>query len=53
MKKELTRAQLEDLHSVLRRAAERAERNNETKLAEKLASEVLAIAIELELADHA
>lgn len=52
-RKPLTRAQLEDLHSVLRRAAERAERNNEAKLAERLASEVLAIAIELELADHA
>lgn len=45
--KELTRAQLEDLHSVLRRAAERAERNGMIRHAEKLAKEVAAIAEEL------
>lgn len=50
MKKELSRQELEHLHSVLRRAAERAERNKDEALAKKLASEVLALAIELELA---
>lgn len=45
--KDLNRAELQDFHSVLRRAAERAERNNDKRLAEKLASEVLAVAIEL------
>jgi hypothetical protein len=50
MKNDLSRRDLEDLHSVLRRAAERAERNNEKRLAERLASEVLVVAIELVLA---
>jgi hypothetical protein len=43
----LTKSELEDLHSVLRRAAERAERNNERAHAEKLAQEVAALAEEL------
>lgn len=43
----MTKRELEDFHSVLRRAAERAERNNDTRLAEKLAEEVLVLAIEL------
>jgi hypothetical protein len=46
MKKDLTRRELEALHSVLRRAAERAERNKDRD-AEKLALEVAAIADEL------
>lgn len=46
-RKELTRSELEDFHSVLRRAAERAERNNLIEHAEKLAREVAAIAEEL------
>lgn len=45
--KPLTKAELEGLHSVLRRAAERAERNNEHAHAEKLAQEVAALAEEL------
>lgn len=48
MKDDLDRRQLEDLHSVLRRAAERAERNKEEALAERLAQEVVAIEAELE-----
>lgn len=48
--KDLKRADLLDLHSVLRRSLERAERNKDEALANKLASEVLALAIELELA---
>lgn len=47
MKQPLNRRELEDLHSVLRRAAERAERNNHAD-AEKLAREVAAIADEIE-----
>jgi len=43
----LTKSELEDLHSVLRRAAERAEANNDKKHAEKLAQEVAALAEEL------
>lgn len=46
MKNELSRAELEQLHSVLRRAAERAERNK-ARDAERLAVEVAAIAEEL------
>lgn len=49
-RKPLPRAELEHLHSVLRRAAERAERNNRTRDAEKLAREVLEISLELERA---
>jgi len=45
--KPLSRAELEALHSVLRRAAERAERNNMIRHAEKLAKEVAEIAEEL------
>lgn len=45
--KDLTKSELEDLHAVMRRACERAERNNEAILAQKLAEEVLALAIEL------
>lgn len=45
--KPLTRAELEDLHSVLRRAAERAERNRQFDHADKLAAEVARIAAEL------
>jgi hypothetical protein len=47
VKQPLSRLELEDLHSVLRRAAERAERNNMIRHAEKLAREVAAIADEL------
>jgi hypothetical protein len=47
MKKQMSRSELEDLHSVLRRAAERAERNNENRLAEKLTEEVMVLAQEL------
>lgn len=47
MKSDLTRSELEDLHSVLRRAAERAERNKDGRLAQKLAEEVLVLAVEL------
>lgn len=43
----LPRADLMDLHSVLRRAAERAERNRDTELAEKLAREIAALDYEL------
>jgi hypothetical protein len=45
----LSRRELEDLHSVMRRAAERAERNDDAA-AEKLAREVAEIAAELERA---
>lgn len=45
--KPLTKTELEGLHSVLRRAAERAERANETAHAEKLAREVADLAEEL------
>lgn len=37
MNKDLTKSELESLHSVLRRAAERAKRNRNTRLAIKLA----------------
>lgn len=47
MKKQLSRAELEDLHSVLRRAAERAERNREIRLAAKLTQEVAEIAAQI------
>lgn len=46
VKRPLSRTELEALHSVLRRAAERAERNKDRD-AEKLAIEVAAIADEL------
>jgi len=49
-KKPLTKSELDDLHSVLRRAAERAERNKQFEHAEKLAREVAALAEEL--AEH-
>ena len=51
MRKSLSRAELEHLHSVLRRAAERAERNNMIRHAEKLAKEVAEIAEELRTAE--
>jgi len=47
MRKPLSKAELEQLHSVLRRAVERAERNNMIRHAEKLAREVAEIAEEL------
>lgn len=47
MKKPLTRSELEALHSVLRRAAERAERNKDTEHAEKLAREIADLSNEL------
>ena len=47
MRKPLSKDQLEALHSVLRRAAERAERNNMIRHAEKLAKEVAELAEEL------
>jgi hypothetical protein len=43
----LKRAELLDLHSVLRRALERAERQQATEHAEKLAREIAALNIEL------
>lgn len=46
VKQQLGRRELEDLHSVLRRAAERAERNKDADAA-KLAREVADIANEL------
>lgn len=49
MRKELSRSELEQLHSVLRRAAERAERARDTRLAEKLAWELAAIDYEMRL----
>ena len=47
MKKPLTRDELQDLHSVLRRAAERAERRKAFDEADRLAKEVAEIAEEL------
>lgn len=47
MKKSLSRADLEDLHSVLRRAHERAERRKAFDEAERLAQAVAEIAEEL------
>ena len=47
MRKPLSRAELEDLHSVLRRACERAERNNMIRHAERLAQAVAELAEEL------
>lgn len=44
---DLSRAEKEHLHSVLRRAAERAERNRDERLAAKLAEEVAVLAHEL------
>ena len=49
MRKELSRDELERLHSVLRRAAERAERARDAQLAEKLARELAAIDYEMRL----
>lgn len=46
-RKPLSRSELEDLHSVMRRAAERAERNRSFKEADRLAQEVAALADEL------
>lgn len=43
----LSKRELEDLHAILRRAAERAERNRRTADAEKLALEVARIDMEL------
>jgi hypothetical protein len=48
MRKELSRRELEDLHSVLRRAAERAERNKDIRHAEQLAREIAALNDELQ-----
>lgn len=48
MRKELSKEELEGLHSVLRRAAERAERNNEKKLAKRLEEELAVLEHELE-----
>ena len=45
--KPLTKSELEDLHSVLRRAAERAERNNQIRHAQRLSEELAALAEEL------
>jgi hypothetical protein len=45
--KPLTASELEALHSVLRRAAERAERNRDTRLAMKLAVELAVIEYEM------
>jgi len=47
VRKPLSKAELEDLHSVLRRAAERAERNGMIRHAERLAKEVAELAEEL------
>lgn len=43
----LSKSELEAFHSVLRRAAERAERNNDERHAEKLAAEVAELAREI------
>lgn len=43
----LSRPELESLHSVLRRSAERAERNKEFELARKLAEELAVIDFEM------
>lgn len=43
----LSRAELQDLHSVLRRAAERAERNKAFEHAAKLAEEIARLDDEL------
>lgn len=43
----LSRAELLDLHSVLRRAAERAERNRDFETARKLAEELAKLDDEL------
>lgn len=43
----LSKPELEQLHSVLRRAAERAERNNDRKLVEKLNEELAVIDFEM------
>jgi hypothetical protein len=42
-RQKLSRVELEALHSVLRRAAERAERNREFELAKKLAEELAVL----------
>lgn len=46
-RKPLTTAELQELHSVLRRAAERAERNNRLRDAAQLARAVKEIDVEL------
>lgn len=51
MRKPLSRAELEQFHSVLRRACERAERNNMIRHAEKLAKELAELAEELRAAE--
>lgn len=45
----LSKPELEQLHAVLRRACERAERNRDTELARKLAEELAAIDYEMRL----
>lgn len=47
MTQHLKRAELIDLHSVLRRALERAQRQQATEHAEKLAREIAALDLEL------
>ena len=47
MEPQLSKSELEQLHSVLRRAAERAERNKDRRLADNLAEEVRVLAEEL------
>ena len=47
----LSRPDLEHFHSVLRRAAERAERNKRTGDAEQLAREIAALDLEFRGAD--
>lgn len=47
MRKTLSKSELEELHSVMRRAAERAERNRDFKLLAKLAEELAAIDYEM------
>lgn len=44
---DLSKAELQDLHSVLRRAAERAERNRDDKLLERLNDELAVIEYEM------
>jgi hypothetical protein len=51
MRQHLSRRELEDLHAVLRRAAERAERNKEFEHAEKLSREVAELTVELARAE--
>lgn len=47
MTKPLSKPELQDLHSVLRRAAERAERNRDFEHARKLAQELVNLEFDI------